>query len=178
MWTADGRCRLVLATACLALAAAGCARTPAPSGAVLRPAQAVADPYGAWVHVERHGQAGPVAGELLAVDRDTVFVLTGEGAVRGIPVDSVREATIAWYRHQAGDLALWTMVGTLSTISNGWFLILTAPTWLITGSAATAAETRAPLVRVPARTDWMTARMYARYPAGLPPDLPRQLPPR
>jgi hypothetical protein len=193
MWSIDHRTRLAVAGACLAVAAAGCARSPAPAGAVPRPAGAEADPYGAWIHVERgrgtaparaglqverDGRGPAVAGELLAVDRDTVFVLTQDGAVRGVPLDSVREATIAWYQGHADHLAIWTLLGTVSTISNGWLLILTAPTWLIAGSAASAAESRAPLVRVPARTSWTAARMYARYPAGLPPDLPRRLAPR
>jgi hypothetical protein len=178
MWSVERRTRLAVAGACLAAAVAGCARSPAPAGAVPWPAGAEADPYGAWIQVERQGGGGVVAGELLAVDPDTVFVLTWDGAVRGVPLDSVREATIAWYRGHATDLAAWTVVGTISTISNGVFLLLTAPMWLIAGSAATAAESRAPLVRVPTRADWTTARMYARYPAGLPPDLPRRLAPR
>lgn len=178
MWSADSRPRLVLAAACLALTALGCARSLAPPGAVSRPAQAVADPYGAWVLLERNHPAGALAGELLAVDRDTVYLLIADSLVHGVPLDSVRQATIAWYRDHAGDLALWTTLGTLSTISNGFFLLLTAPAWLITGSVATAIESRAALVRVPGQTDWVTARTYARYPAGLPPDLPRQLPRR
>jgi hypothetical protein len=171
---AKGR-RLVPAVA-LVLAATGCAANPAPEGWLAAPAASAADPYGAWIVLELHRQATPVSGEFLAVHEDSVYVLEPVGAVRGFHRDSVRAATIAFYNAQPGQLAGWAALGSLSTVSHGAFLILSLPTWLIAGSLATSAQSRAPLHRVEAPGQWEAVRLYARFPAGLPPGLPDRLP--
>lgn len=165
----------VSALACVAL---GCVRSPAPEGWLGPARQAQADPYGAWIVISRIGGVPVDSGEFLAVERDSVFVLSSNREVRAVPRDSVIHAQIWFYDAQWGQLAAWTALGSLSSISNGVFGLLTLPAWIIGGSVATASQSRAPLRQVNRPSDWDAVRMYSRFPAGLPPNLPRVLPPR
>lgn len=166
---------LISALTCGSLA---CARSPSPAGWLAPARQAQADPYGAWIVITRLGGSPVESGEFLAVERDSVFVLSSNREVRTIPRDSVLRAEIWFYDAEWGKLAGWTALGSLSTISNGFFLILTFPAWAIGGSIATALQSRAPLYQVDRPYAWDGARMYARFPAGLPANLPRTLPPK
>lgn len=175
MLASSGRRWVASALACSAL---GCVQSPAPDGWLSPARQAQADPYGAWIVISRVG-GGPVeSGEFLAVDRDSVFVLSSTGEVRTVLRDSVLRAQIWFYDAEWGRLAAWTTVGSLSTISNGFVLILTLPAWIIGGSLATGSQSRAPLRQVDRADAWDAVRMYARFPAGLPANLPRTLAPK
>jgi hypothetical protein len=118
-----------------------------------------------------------VSGEFLAVERDSVFVLSPDSTVRTVPLDSVRHAKVAFYDAQWNQLAVWTILGSLSTISNGIVLVLTFPLWAVGGSIATAVQSRDAVRQVDNSLTFDAVRMYARFPGGLPENLPRTLPP-
>ena len=165
--------------ALLALLAVACATNPAPRGSVPSPMDAPSDPYGAWIEVTLADPAETVvAGELLAVESDSVFVLTPDSVVRAISIGGVRTGLVAAYDSQMGLISAWAAVGAVSTISNGAFLILTFPTWVIGGIVAANAESRAPLRKLKGGESWDGVSLFARFPGGLPQDLPRRLPPR
>jgi hypothetical protein len=65
------------------------------------------------------------------------------------------------------------LLGTLSTISNGAFLLFTAPMWIIGGSIATGARSFEPIVDYPKR-DWGHLAPFARYPQGMPRGIDRK----
>jgi hypothetical protein len=159
----------------LVAATAACAKNPAPIGWLSPAVAAQNDPYGAWIVVTTSDTSG-TSGEFLAVDNDSVFVLSLDSTVRAVPRASVREARIAFYQAQLGTVILWSALGTLSTLSNGVLLVFTAPTWIIGGTVASASESRAPLRTVARPEDWEGVRGYARFPMGMPPNLPRRLP--
>ena len=170
----DGR-----GAAFLALFALACATNPAPAGSIPSPTDVPSDPYGAWIEVTLADAAETVvAGELLAVDSDSVFILTPDSVVRAMSTGGVRSGLVMAYRPNVEWISAWAAVGTVSTISNGAFLILTAPTWVIGGIVAANAESRAPLRKLTAGETWDGVSMFARFPGGLPQDLPRRLPPR
>jgi hypothetical protein len=154
-----------------------CASNPAPSRWLGGATKETADPYGAWITLEtatkRHAQ-----GEFLAVDKDSVFVLGAEGTVRAFAVADVSNALIAYYDAKWGELAAWVAAGSVSTISNGGFLVFTLPLWLIGGSAVTGAQSHAPILNVHSLDQWRMLNIYARFPQGLPSGLPRTLPPK
>ncbi|MGH7636516.1 MAG: hypothetical protein ACREOK_02605, partial [Gemmatimonadaceae bacterium] len=116
-----------------------------------------------------------IGGEFLASERDSVWLLRQDGTVRAENVARVKKAQIWWYHSQTGKTGLITFLGSASTISNGFFLMFTMPIWIITGTIMAAQDSRVPRVD-PARAGWETARKYARYPTGLPPNLPAVLP--
>jgi hypothetical protein len=181
--------RTCLAALALATGVGACARNPAPRRWLAPAREAQADPYGAWIVVrgeaiaadgraDARAKSVPVlaSGELLAVGEDSVFVLSAEGRVEAVARTEARTATIAWYDGQSGLTARWAAIGALSTLSHGFGLILSGPIWILTGTIAAGADSRAPLVTVKYRTEWVEARAYARFPAGLPSGLPRVLP--
>jgi hypothetical protein len=161
-----------LGAACYTLAAA-CANNPAPSGWLPTPDDAPQDPYGAWIVVQ-HAR-GETDGELIAVHEDSVFVLTQSGRLAGFAHGGINQARIAYFDAQWVGLAVWTFVGSLATISNGYFAGFTLPLWLIAGPIATASQSRAPLESVKRESQWAEMRMYARFPQGMPQELDRSV---
>jgi hypothetical protein len=175
--------RLGPAAGAIALLAA-CVSNPAPSG-WLPPAEVAAtDAFGGWITVDTAAQAQrgwfagsatrrtEIAGELIAVHADSVFLLADSTLV-SLPRAQVRRATLFAYDAQWGGLATWGFLGTLSAISNGLYFLLTGPTWIITSSIAAGSRSRAPMVSLSDQGGWERLRLYARFPQGLPEGLDR-----
>jgi hypothetical protein len=167
-----------LLAAALAGTTLGCAHNPAPPGWLTPAQQAQADPYGAWIVIWRVGGGPAETGEFLAAEGDSVFVLSNDGEVRTLLKESVLRAQIWFYDSQMDALAGWTLLGSLSTGSHGFFLIFSLPVWIVAGPLATRSQSLAPLTQVNRAESWADVRMYARFPAGLPANLPRTLPPK
>jgi hypothetical protein len=151
---------------------AACAGNPAPGGFLPSPQEAVRDLYGGWIEVTVPAgkRDSTIAGELIAAGADTVWILPDEGRVTAVATSTVNHARLAVYGSGAGAIAGYTALGIVATLSNGAFLLLTAPTWLITGSVAAASESRAPLRDAPPLM-WGDLAAYARFPQGLPPGI-------
>ena len=151
----------------IAIACAACARNTAPKGWLPKPIEAQTAAYGGWIELT-YGEAAErrTDGELIAVSAESVWVLSGnQGLV--IPTAAVKRGKLTAYAAQKGGLTAWTVIGTLSTISNGGFLIFTAPMWIIGGSLAVGGESRAPELKNPPLT-WVELAPFARFPQGLP----------
>ena len=163
----------VLAWCAIVLVVAGCAGSTAPRGRVPTVAEAATDVFGAWIDARTvHGSKPPkVAGELIAVAQDSVFVLTTEGLVV-LPQSAIAQAEISCYESDAGDATGWAILGGVSTISHGVGLVLTLPMWIITGVATSHSVAGDARLHVPARS-WAVAADYARFPGGLPAGLDR-----
>ena len=82
----------------------------------------------------------------------------------------VARATLIGWDPETYLFTVWTLIGTLSTISNGGFLLFTAPAWQLGGWLATAAQSKRPILRSD-QVPWLDLRLYARFPQGLPPEL-------
>jgi hypothetical protein len=147
---------------------AACASNSAPKGWLPKPAEAQAGVYGGWIELTSQESAEPrrTDGELIAVSADSVWVLNeSQGVV--IPTSTVQSGKLTAYAAQTGNLTTWTVGGTLATISNGAFLIFTAPMWLIGGSLAVGGESRSPERKNPPLT-WVQLAPFARFPQGMP----------
>jgi hypothetical protein len=158
----------------LFLLSMGCARPDVPQG--LTPAsEALRQASGAQVFVRTGSSI--VRGELLSVETDTLFLIDGNILV-ALCKDQVVEAKafLQEYPLTSGDVAAWTVVGTLSTLSNGMGLIITAPLWLITaavtGTLAASSANNGDF-RYP-EDSWGGLRKFARFPQGFPPGIPRE----
>ena len=154
----------------LAIALTGCATNPAPRG-WLQPARAeAAAAFGAWVVVNQD-----VAGELIAVAAESLYVMPEQGGLVAIPRDSIHLLRTAGYASESGQLATWTTLGTVGTASNGWWAAISAPAWVLVGSLATSSQSHAPIhdyrasrgVGLP-NQDWDALRPLARFPQGWP----------
>ncbi|HJZ86762.1 MAG TPA: hypothetical protein VKN99_16405 [Polyangia bacterium] len=165
--------------AALALAG-GCASSFAPRNYLRPPREAARTPYGGWLTLwQPSGEL--LSGELIAVDQRRVWLLTylrmpfsdvidikRPLRLLEVPLAQVVEARLAWYETGEAGLTAWTVLGTLSTIGNGFILVFTGPLWAAVGSVSAARESRAALVNYP---PWPLPgmAMYARFPQGLPP---------
>jgi len=157
---------LVVASA----ATAGCYRSPAPEGWLPRPEGVPHQAFGSWIRLQdRPGRPSIVyEGELIAVDADSVHVLFDR--LVSLPRPSFCCVTVTAFRMDYSPLLAWGLLGTLSTLSHGFVLILSAPIWAITATSAAAAASYAPRV---VSTDPAVLRGYARFPQGIPPGLDR-----
>jgi hypothetical protein len=154
----------------LAIALTACATNPAPRG-WLQPARAeAAAAFGAWVVVDQ-----ALAGELIAVAPESLYVMPEQGGVTAVPRDSIRTLRVAAYASASSQLASWTAAGTLGTASIGWWAAIGAPVWIVVGSLATGSQSHAPIhdyraggaARLADR-DWDALRPLARFPQGWP----------
>jgi len=164
----DGRCLAApLLAAGLAAFAGGCASNPAPQGWLPKAVVAQRTTRGGWIVVERKKDApgGRVAGELIAVEEDRIYVLDDSG-LQTVERGSIEKMNLAGYATDGAALGGWAALGTLSTLSHGKFLVLTAPLlWLAGGIASAADESRGGFAKP---GDF---QKYARFPQGLPPGL-------
>jgi hypothetical protein len=146
---------------------AGCASSSAPAGWLPKPAAAQSTAYGGWIELT-YGQPTEqrAAGELIAVSAESVWVLSQTQALV-ISTSAVRAGKLTAYEAQKGGFTTWTVLGALSTISNGAFLIFTAPMWMIGGSLAVAGESRAPQRKI-SSVSWGGLAAFARFPQGMP----------
>ena len=155
------------AAALLATTLAGCATNPAPREWRPKPREAQRSVRGGWIALDckKPGAARCAEGELIAADDDALHVLTAEG-LRTVSRAEVRKARLVGYGSEGAAVGSWMAVGALSTLSHGYYLVLTAPLlWFLGGAVATSDESRAGFV--PASE----FRAYARFPQGLPPGL-------
>jgi hypothetical protein len=147
---------------------AACARNSAPKGWLPKPAEAQVSTYGGWIELtyqEANEQRG-IDGELIAVSADSLWVLNEQQGLV-IPTTAAKKAKLTAYGAQTGALTTWTVVGTLATISNGAFLIFTAPMWLIGGPLTVGGESRSAERKTPPLS-WVELAPYARFPQGMP----------
>jgi hypothetical protein len=160
---------LALAAA-LAGAAGGCRSNPDPRSPST--AQMQKQSIGAWLVARmRHGQT--ISGELIAVEREVVLVLSWaerpeQRALLALPVVDITQAELFRYVSAASNLGLWGLGGTLSTVSHGVLLLLSAPIWAGVSSIMAAYESRHMIVEYPEQPLAAMAN-WARFPQGMPP---------
>jgi hypothetical protein len=151
-----------------------CASLHAPPG-WLPPARSdQVDSFGGWIQLRTTSAAGSVdlSGELIALDADSLFVLSS-AELRAVALNEIARADVIWYDSEARLAGLWTVLGTLSTPSHGVGLIISAPVWIVIGGLATSAQSWQGRVKWPDK-DWETIRAYCRFPQGLPPGIDRR----
>ena len=151
-----------------AISCAACAQNSAPKGWLPKPVEAQTAAYGGWIELayQESGRKDSVDGELIAVSADSVWVLNGNQSLV-VPTAAVTAGKLTAYEAPTGSLTLWTVGGTLATISNGALLLLTAPMWIIGGSIATGSESRAAQRKTPPLS-WVELTPFARFPQGMP----------
>jgi hypothetical protein len=149
---------------------AGCASAPpGPEGWLPAAQEVPASPYGGWIEVEyvaADAERHRVEGELLAIQGGNLC-LVDAGTPRCVPLDSVTTAKLGYYDPNASAIGEIAFFGVLSTISNGGFLILTAPAWIVVGAGASASRAGEATLKSK-YADWDEFRMYARFPRGMP----------
>jgi hypothetical protein len=152
-----------------AVMACGCGPRPtAPAGYLPDQVAAQTETYGAWVDFTyaRGDRIERFQGELIAVSADTLWVLGATGGVR-VPHTALRAGRLTHYDSSAGTVGGLAFLGMLSTLSNGAFLVLTAPMWIIGGAVASSSQANV-AGRDIDRSSGPQLAAFARFPGGLP----------
>ncbi len=187
---ADRAAWCVLAVAGIA-SLPGCTASTAPPLWLPDAVQARDEAWGGWVELTtgKGVAADTVSGELLAVSEDSVYTLR-DTLVLATALAAVTRGRLEYYDPRSGQLDKATLVGTISTITHGIGLIVSAPLWILVGSTSTAlvsgdgkyeldpAQPRDRAVAKPGATrerhaSWRDLSLYARYPSGWPVGLDR-----
>ncbi len=153
---------IVIATACGAI--------KAPTGQVPRREEIETDAFGGWIHLNLLSKEES-EGELIALSNDSIFVFNQK--IVPIAKQDVATARLIMYNTDANRFATWTTLGSVGSISNGLFLIITLPAWIATGVSATTRESaRVNYLDYP-QTNWTRVNEFARFPQGFPVGLNR-----
>jgi hypothetical protein len=156
---------LVAAVVLAALAAgtAGCLRNPDPRPRSMGSVES--DAHGGFAVVTVPDR-GVFHGELIAINHSEVWVLVGNAMLHE-PLARVSGLEIHPYKVPVGRLVATGALGTLSTISHGFFLVISAPVWIVTSSVAGATYSRTARVRYEG-DNWDELAKWARFPQGMP----------
>lgn len=108
-------------------------------------------------------------GEFIAFQDSSVYVLTEFRLIR-IPSKDVRRASVDIYSKNTLTFALWTVAGTASATTHGWYVIISAPLWLLTGIPSTISESMDGRLERgnPSTSWWLSASKFSRFPQGIP----------
>ena len=156
----------------------GCAPAIAPEGYLPTSAETQSDTFGGWIKVQCESRI--ISGELIAIDSDFLYILSEDYSVESInrnythlhivskyEVESMR---LDRYDSKAGDMFGWSIYGAISTLSHGFFLFFSAPTWIVFGSINSSAQSKKPLIEYPEKSfEYFVP--YSRFPQGIPADL-------
>jgi hypothetical protein len=145
-----------------------CATTKVPPHWLREPEEIPYEGYGGWIDVHTFNKSR-IAGEMIAISKDTVFV-ADIITLHAVASNDILSARLTTYN--ATDMSGYVLLGTLSTISNGWYLIFSGPLWMIGGSIAARYRLYDPIIDYPQKP-LEQFRLFARYPQGLPADLDR-----
>jgi hypothetical protein len=149
----------------VAIVIAGCVHNPDPRGRNLEEVQRRG--RGGWIVVTM-ADGAVVEGELISVERTAVRVLTVD-RLHSLAPAAIRRASLYTYESEGG-FGGWGLLGTVSTISHGLFLILSAPVWVLT-SGITASVESSHVELEPPDDSWAELATWARFPQGMPPGI-------
>ncbi len=143
-----------------------------------------ANPYGYWTVVtfkssEEKIAPEVVAGELICIDSDTIYLLESDSLIWPIYARSVIKAELYTHKNQAGTYAALSslflvpnIIGALANVEEygGGFLVLGIPMALEGLSLIMVESKKSPqnILIYPDKTRLENFKLYARFPAGKP----------
>ncbi len=149
----------------------GCASVQAPHGYLPDASNAQKNVYGGWITLEYSaGNAVETTdGEFIAFQDSSAYVLTEFRLIR-IPSTDIKRASLDIYSKNTLLFALWTVAGTATTATHGWYLIISAPLWLLTGIPSTISESMDGRLaeEKPSISWWLSTSKFSRFPQGIP----------
>jgi hypothetical protein len=143
-----------------------CSTVQAPRRSVPKLKGIETDAFGGWITLSLKGSQSSIAGELIAVDTDSIFVMRSD-KIHLYSKTDISTARIILYNTGSNNFLAWTILGSLATISNGGFLIITLPITLIMGITTTVAEAKRINFYDYPNISWGELNKYARFPQGI-----------
>jgi hypothetical protein len=136
----------------------------APVGAEQAPREVL----GAWSRIDLV-DGGFGEGELIACQHGTLYLRSVRSSGRevffSVPLSGVRAVHVRGPGETAG-VAVWSVLGTLTSGTHGWFFPLSGVAWVLTGSIASGFASGSRM-RAPNCDE---IRPWVRFPQGMPDD--------
>ena len=148
-----------------------CASTSAPTGWLPTAEESVINPTGGWIDIE-HMTGTITSGELISIQEDSIFLFPLSSQLVSIPIDKIKSAKLAKYHSQLSKITQWAGLGTLSTLSHGFWSFFSAPVWIITGLRDGRKNSRSAILEYP-DVPLSDFSKFARFPQGIPAALDR-----
>ena len=131
--------------------ATSCASNPTPAERRVSQEEAISSGKGAYAFV-LYADKSSDGGELIAAPPGQLLLLTEGGNLVAVDWRRISELTLGVHDNNADALGLWGVLGSLSTLSHGVFLVFTLPVWLGASIGSTAQESHRGIFRCPADT--------------------------
>ena len=151
-----------------------CATTKAPKGWLPNSDDKQTDVFGSWLVLEYSSNSNAeehLEGELIAINQDSIFIANDK--FYALALSDIKSAQLEIYNSKSGAMGGLVLLGTLSTVSNGLLLMISAPIWIIGGIASTTIRSYEPIIKYP-KQESHNISQFARFPQGLPPKINRQ----
>jgi hypothetical protein len=112
-------------------------------------------------------------GELLAADQKRLWLEAGDSddatlRTLEVPLGSIDSVRIEVHESDSATIGGWMAIGAVSTVTHGFFLILTLPAWALTGGLASGLEAGNNDAEASSADEQGFLYQYARFPQGLP----------
>lgn len=173
------RINFILAFIVFIICLLGCSTAYIPVSYRFNPINLKKEITGNWIEINMHSKSNVnqdinLSGELIAIQLDTVYVLTEE-KLNSIQIDRINEAILYIYSNQGGKYAVATGLLYFSDIIAAfvtripYFLEIGVP-WVIIGSSISIYEASDNSNRLiyPNENILEDFKKYARFPQGMP----------
>ena len=151
-----------------------CATTYAPDNWLPETDEVPENVYGGWItlitepdSLNTEEQWMQYSGEFISLDDENIYLLFD--SVFQVPKRKIRNSILELDEKNTTGYGLWVSVGTIATISNGYYLMITAPLWLVFGIPAVVGESARDRYETeePPEEYWESIRKFARFPQGI-----------
>ena len=152
----------------------GCATTYAPDNWLPETDDVPQNTHGGWIAVvtqevtsHSDGEWIQYSGEFIALDEHNVYVLYDSLYI--IPKNIIVNSVIDLDQKNTASYAVWVTLGSLLTISNGAYGVITLPLWLLAGIPTAAGESYRDMhaEEYPSELYWNDVNKFSRFPQGV-----------
>jgi hypothetical protein len=161
----------ILFLSMIILLIAGCAHSYAPHRWLPDTNQIQTEAYGGWLTIEyepENNKTIEIRGEYITSDTSNVYIYYD--SLHIIPKGKITNAVLEIDDKNTSEYTGWTVLGSASTLSHGFYLIFTFPIWLATGISASSGESFRDRYSESDPNDkyWKQIQKFSRFPQGLP----------
>jgi hypothetical protein len=154
----------------LTLLSFGCAAKHSPNDWLDSPHDIQTGTHGGWLYLETKTEM-EISGELIAISNDSIFV--ANETLHVFALSDIKSARLEAYDAAVEHIGGWLILGTVSSISNGFVILFTGPMWILGGGTATILRSYEPILEYPDQ-ELSSLLPFARFPQGLPTGIDRR----
>ncbi|NWG27091.1 MAG: hypothetical protein HXY48_01010 [Ignavibacteriaceae bacterium] len=152
----------------------GCVASYAPDNWLPDTQDVPQNVYGGWITVitepgslNQDEQWMQYSGEFISYDESKIYLLYD--SLYQIPKSKISISTLELDQKNATTYGLWVFLGTISTLSHGYYASITAPLWLLFGIPSAVGESARDRYEseYPDDAYWESIKKFSRFPQGV-----------